>query len=192
MLENILVQRNVTTKTKVTVKTLVSVGIIALATVLPQIFHLALGAQAGVEWLPMYFPVLLGGCLLGTWWGLCVGILSPIVSFLFTSLLGNPMPALSRLPFMIVELGIFALVSGLFSKKIGKNSLMAIPAVIVAALVGRTAFIGLVAIFQSVSSLSVSMVWSQILSGWKGLVLLVVAVPVITIILNKFLNCEAK
>ena len=192
MLENILVQRNVTTKTKVTLKTLVSVGIIALATVLPQIFHLALGARAGMEWLPMYLPVLLGGCLLGTWWGLGVGILSPIVSFLFTSLLGNPMPALSRLPFMIVELGIFALVSGFFSKKIAKNSLMAIPAVIIAALVGRTAFIGLVAIFQSVISLSVSMVWSQILSGWKGLVLLVVAVPVITIILNKFLNCEAK
>jgi hypothetical protein len=61
----------------------------------------------------MYLPVLLGGCLLGWRWALAVGVLSPVVSFLITSLAGAPMPALPRLPFMMAELAVFALVSGL-------------------------------------------------------------------------------
>lgn len=66
---------------RITVKTLISIGIVALAVVLPQLVHLALGQSGGVQWLPMYLPVLLGGCLLGTWWGLGIGIASPSSAF---------------------------------------------------------------------------------------------------------------
>lgn len=188
MLENVLVQRNVKLKTKVTIKSLITVGLIALAVGLPQLVHLIAGAQGGMIWLPMYLPVLIGGCLLGRWWGLGIGIASPIVSFLITLASGNPMPALERLPFMVVELAVFALVTGLFSNKIAENKWMAFPAVLLAQVAGRLTFITLVAIFQSILSFNVATVWSQVQAGLIGLVLQAVIVPLIIMLLSYLLN----
>ena len=121
MIENILARKGISLKIRLTVKSLVSAGIVVLAVMLPQLVHLAAGPSGGMTWLPMYLPVLLGGCLLGKWWGLGVGILSPLVSFAVTSAMGNAMPAAARLPFMTAELAVFAAVSGLFSEKISEN-----------------------------------------------------------------------
>ena len=187
MLENVLSRKNASIKTKITVKTLLSVGLIALAVVLPQIVHLALGQPGGVQLLPMYLPVLIGGCLLGWRWAIAVGALSPVVSYLLTSMMGEAMPALPRLPFMIAELAVFALVSGLFSKKIYQNGLWAFPAVILAQLAGRAVFLGLVAIFQSVTPFTVEMIWSQILTGWVGPAIQAVIVPLLIIGLKAIL-----
>lgn len=181
MLENVLVQRNAAVKNKITVKTLTSVGVIALAVILPQIVHLALGQPGGVQFLPMYLPVLIGGCLLGWKWAIVVGALSPVVSFLITFAIGEAMPALPRLPFMVAELAVFAAVSGLFSKKIYENGLWAFPAVILAQLAGRAVFLGLVAIFRGVAPFTVQMIWSQILAGWMGLAIQAVLVPLLII-----------
>ena len=122
MLENVLEKRNASLKTKISVKSAVSAALIVLAVVLPQIAHLAVGASAGMTLLPMYLPVLMGGLLLGTKWGLIVGILSPAASFCITYLAGAAMPAASRLPFMMAELAVFAAVSGLFGRKIQDES----------------------------------------------------------------------
>ena len=181
MLENVLTKNNAASKTKITCKTLVSIGLIALAVVLPQLVHLALGQPGGVQLLPMYLPVLIGGCLLGWRWAMFVGVLSPLASFALTSLMGNPMPVLARLPFMMAELAVFAVVSGLFSNKIYKNGLWAFPAVLAAQLAGRTAFLGLAFIFQSVAPFTAKMIWSQILAGWLGLAIQLIAVPLIVI-----------
>ena len=179
MIEQVLSRHNVALRVKITVKTLISLGIIALAVILPQLIHLALGAPGGMQWLPMYLPILLGGCLLGWKWGLGVGFLSPVISFAITSLIGNPMPALVRLPYMIVELAVFAAVSGLFSQRIAKNGWMAFPAVLLAQVSGRLVFLAIAAIFQSVSPLSAVTVWSQIQTGLLGMVLQAVIVPFI-------------
>ena len=181
MLENALTLKNATTKTKITAKTLTSVGLIALAVILPQIVHLTLGQPGGVQFLPMYLPVLIGGCLLGWRWALIVGALSPVMSFLITSLFGEAMPPLVRLPFMIVELCVFALVSGLFSKKIFENGLWAFPAVLFAQVAGRAVFLLCVFIFQSLVPFSFADVWNQVLNGWMGLVIQLIAVPLIVI-----------
>ncbi len=181
MLENVLTKNNAASKTKITCKTLVSIGLIALAVVLPQLVHLALGQPGGVQLLPMYLPVLIGGCLLGWRWAMFVGVLSPLASFALTSLMGNPMPVLARLPFMMAELAVFAVVSGLFSNKIYKNGLWAFPAVLAAQLAGRAAFLGLAFIFQSVAPFTAEMIWSQILAGWLGLAIQLIAVPLIVI-----------
>ena len=66
MLENVLTKQNITTQKKLTLNAVLSVGLIALAFVLPQIVHIALGQPGGVQLLPMYLPVLIGGCLLGS------------------------------------------------------------------------------------------------------------------------------
>ncbi len=177
MIEQVLTRHSAALRVKITVKALVSVGIIALAVILPQLVHLALGAPGGMQWLPMYLPILLGGCLLGWKWGLGVGILSPVVSFAITSLAGDPMPAAARLPYMIVELAVFAAVSGLFSRSICKNGWMAFPAVLLAQVAGRLTFLAIAAIFQSISPLSAEVVWSQIQTGLLGMVLQAVLVP---------------
>ena len=187
MFEHALTMRNLSVRKKITYQTLVSAGLIALAVILPQLVHLALGQPGGVKWLPMYLPVLIGGCLLGAKWGLAVGVLSPLVSFLITTALGNPMPAAPRLPFMITELAVFALVSGLFTKKIAANGLWAFPAVILAQLCGRAGFLGLVAVTQRMTPFTPAMIWGQIKTGFAGLAVQAVLVPLIIIGLRTLL-----
>lgn len=187
MIESVLAKHNAKLGTKITVKSLISVGVVALAVLLPQLVHLIAGASGGIQWLPMYLPVLLGGCLLGWKWGLGVGVLSPLVSFAITSLTGNAMPAESRLPYMMAELAVFAAVSGLFSKKIAENGWMAFPAVLLAQVSGRAVFLALAAIFQGVSALSAAAVWSQIQAGLLGMVLQAVLVPFIAMGLRALL-----
>ena len=192
MIESVLARHNVKPGVKIAVKTLISAGVVALAVILPQIVHLFAGAQGGVRWLPMYLPVLLGGCLLGWRWGLGVGLLSPLVSFAFTSLAGNAMPAAARLPYMMAELAAFAVVSGLFSEKIARNGWMAFPAVLLAQVSGRLFFLALAAAFQEVSSLSAAVVWSQIQAGLLGLVLQAVVVPFLVMGLRALMNRDRK
>ena len=192
MIENVLTLKNASVKVKVTVKTLVSLGVVALAVILPQIFHLAIGGASGMTYLPMYLPVLIGGCLLGAWWGLGVGVASPVVSFLITLAFGNPMPALARLPFMAAELAAMAAITGAFSGAIAKNGWMAFPAVLLALVGGRLLFLGLVAVFQTVSALSVAVVWAQIKTGLVGLVLWAVVAPFIVMGLRKLILKDEK
>lgn len=181
MIENALRSRQVSFKLGITVKALISAGTVALAVLLPQLAHLALGEQAGMRFLPMYLPVLLGGCLLGWQWGLGIGLLSPLVSYLITSAAGAPMPALARMPFMMAELAVFAVICGVFSDKIAKNGLMAFPAVLLAQLGGRSVFLLSAAAFSGVSPLNAAMVWSQIQTGFAGLLIQAVLAPVIII-----------
>lgn len=181
MLENVLTKKNTSVKVKIAIKTLVSVAIIALGVVLPQIVHLFAGARGGVLFLPMYLPVLIGGCILGFGWGLGIGVLSPLVSFLITLSFGEPMPALARLPFMIVELAVMAVVTGLFSKSIYKNGFMAFPAVLLAFVAGRTIFILSVLIFESLVPFTAAAVWSQISDGLLAVIAQSVIVPFIVL-----------
>lgn len=151
----------------------------ALAVILSQLVHLVLGQPGGVQWLPMYPPVLIGGYLLGAKLGLAVGALSLLVSFLITSAMSNPMPMAARLPFMMAELAVFALVLDLFTNKITKNGLWAFSAVILAQVTGRAVFLGLIALTQSITDFTAPMIWQQIKTGFVGLLAHVLIVPVI-------------
>ena len=190
MLENVLEKRKTSLKAKISVKSAVSAALIVLAVVLPQITHLAVGASAGMTLRPRYLSVLMGGLLLGTKWGLIVGILSPVASFCITSLVGAAMPAASRLPFMMAELAVFAAVSGLFGSKISEKPLLAFVGVILAQVCGRAFFLLCVYAFRGLSPLTVAAVWGQIKTGFTGLAIQAVAVPVIAIVISKLLNKE--
>lgn len=190
MIESALERRQVSLQMKLTVKALISIGVLVLAVVLPQLAHLAVGEQAGKMLLPMYLPVLLGGCLLGWKWGLGVGVLSPVVSFLLTSAAGQPMPVAGRLPFMMAELAVFAVISGLFSKRIVEKAWLAFPAVVLAELVGRAFFLLIAAVFQPRSSLSAVTVWAQIQTGFIGLALQAVVTPLMVMGLAALLKKE--
>ena len=168
------------TALKLTVKGLISLALVIAAVALPQIAHMADGAEAGAVYLPMYAPALVAGCILGPLWGLGAGALSPLASFAFTSLfMESAMPAAARLPFMVAELAVFGLVSGLFAKKIQGNALLAFPAVICAQIAGRlTYFAAAVCCGQSASA-----VWGVITSGLAGLYIQAAVVPAILMLL---------
>lgn len=189
MIENVLTAKGFSLRKKFGIKAGIAAALVLAAVALPQIVHLAMGAPGGVKWLPMYLPVLLCGCLLGAKWGVAVGAASPLVSFAFTSLvLGSPMPAAARLPFMAVELCVMAIVSGAFAGKIAKNPVYAFIAVAAAFLAGRTVFIALVALFGGVFGLTVTMVWSQILTGALGMGVQIVCLPILLIGLSALLK----
>ena len=175
-----------------TVKSAVTLAIIALAVALPQIVHAAAGAAGGMQWLPMYLPVLLGGCILGVRWGVCAGLFAPVVSFLITSAAGNAMPAATRLPYMMAELAVFAAVSGAFSSFIVIVAWEAFPALLFAVISVRLSFLTLAAVFQSVSPLSAATAWSQIETGLVGLLLQAALVPAVVILLRALLLREKE
>ena len=192
MLEQVMRERCCSLKVKLTVKGLVSFGLIVLAVLLPQLVHLTLGQAGGVKWLPMYLPVLLGGCLLGVRWGTGVGVLSPVVSFALTSMWGDPMPAAARLPFMMAELCVFAAVSGIFSERIAKNGRMAFPAVLLGAVAGITCFLLLAVLFESGAPVTVETVLSQSEAGLWGLVLQAAMVPLLVMGLRALIQRERE
>lgn len=188
MIENVLERKHASLSVKITVKTLVAALVVALAVTLPQIAHITFGQKAGVTLLPMYLPVLLGGCLMGAGWGIGIGLASPLVSFIITSAAGSAMPAAARLPFMMAELAVFAAVCGLFGNKIKKNAWFAFPAVILAEVCGRAFFMLSVLALRNVTSLSAGMIWGQIKTGWIGLVLNAVIVPLSVVGLSRLLG----
>lgn len=192
MTESVLLKKSDYLKESITIQTVIAAGLVALAVLLPLAVHSFLGAEGGMRWLPMYLPVLLGGCILGWKWGIGIGALSPLVSFAITALFGNAMPALSRIPYMLVELCVFALVAGAFSKKIVKNIWFALPAVVLAQVCGRGAFLVSSAIFQGVSSLSFVQAWTQVQTGISGILLQVVFVPAFLVVVRKVFSGEGE
>lgn len=187
-----LALENKKVSTRLTIKTLIAFFSVALAVTLPQIIHVSFGANGGVKFLPMYLPVLIAGFILGWRYGLIVGVLAPITSYLITSCFTSPMPIITRVPFMMIELGAFGLISGLFSKKINTKLYLVFPAVLITQLFGRTLFFLLVVIFQNVSNLSVGLIWNQIVQGIGGLLIQLLIVPLLVIFLQKLINRHGK
>lgn len=174
---------------KITVKTTVAVLLTVLAVALPQLTHALGGAAAGAAYMPMYLPALLAGLLLGKLWGLGVGILSPVISYGFTSLaMASAMPSLERLPYMVLEVGAFGLVAGLFSKKAQTSPLISFPAVLAAQFSGRLIYV----IYNLIAGKSISYLWSSVCNSFTGLWLQAIIVPLISILLFAVLKNEQK
>ncbi len=174
---------------RLTVKATIAIFLAVLAVALPQLTHTIGGAQAGAIYMPMYMPALLAGLLLGPLWGLGVGIASPLVSYAFTALaLNAAMPALERLPYMIIEVGIFGLVPGLFCKRAQKSPLVAFPAVLAAQASGRLAYV----VYNLIAGKTASYVFNSVATSFTGLWLQAAIVPVIAILLFAVLKHEQK
>lgn len=192
MLENYLERTNLQSGKKISVKASVTVGLICLAVILPQIAHLAVGPSAGMNAASHVSSRAARRLPSRSKRGLFTGILSPLASFAVTSAFGSAMPAAARLPFMMAELAVFALVSGLFSNKIAKNALFAFPAVIAAEISGRGFFLLSVAALQGVTPLKTAVIWQQIQTGFVGLAVQAVLVPLMVIAIKKIMDKEAK
>ncbi len=87
----------------------------------------------------------------------------------------------------MAELAVFAVVSGLFTKKIAVNGLWAFLAVISAQAAGRAVFMGLIALTQNITPFTPAIIWGQIQTGFIGLAVQAVLVPGVIILLKKLM-----
>ena len=97
-------------------KSVLTAVFIAMCVVLPMAFHTV--PNAGSIFLPMHIPVLLCGLMCGWPYGLVCGLLGPFLSS-FTG-----MPPMAVLPGMMVECGVYGLVTGLMMKFIRTGKLL--------------------------------------------------------------------
>lgn len=101
---------------------------LALGLILPYFFHLM--GMAGTVFLPMHIPVLLCGFILGSRYGLIVGLVTPLLSSVLTG-----MPPIYPIGIsMCLELAMYGFISGFLYKEKGLNIFIAL---IIAMLAGR-------------------------------------------------------
>ena len=171
---NKLVEILSTKKAKYIIGTVLFSG---LGIAIPRIFHILVGSSAGVTFLPMHFMVLISAIVFGITSSCIVAGSSVIFSYLLTG-----MPALARMPYMLIELIIYGILLGLFNKKF--NSYISLIATMI---LGRILYAGV--LFASVNLLGLNgygiSVMQSIKSGIPGIVLQLALVPVLAMIVKK-------
>jgi LytS/YehU family sensor histidine kinase len=158
---------------------------IALSIILPQTVHLLGSAELGRILLPMHIPVLLSGFVIGPFFGLLIGAISPVLSYLITG-----MPPLHRLIFMIAELAGYGLMSGLLYRnfKLYKNKYGAVISLIGAMVFGRLVNVILLFIaadLLNISKIGVIAVLEAAATGIIGIIIQIIFIPTIIYFLNK-------
>lgn len=156
----------------------------ALGIVFPMVFHLI--PNAGSVFLPMHIPTLIAGIVVGPVAGLIVGISSPLLSGLLTG-----MPPIFMLPSMALELGCYGFFGGLLYKniKLSSRTKTIYFALGTSMILGRIIY-GIVNIFvfnmgsTNVQELLYAWVLSSFVTGFPGIVLQVVAIPLIVTALD--------
>ena len=154
--------------------------LIALGLVLPMAFHLF--NAGGPVFLPMHIPVLLGGMILSPIFALLVGVLTPIVSNLLTSM----PPLMPMLPIMIVELGLYGLIASILRKKL---NLYVFISLIVSMIRGRIGPGLVVYVMTSVFDVQfappIAFVIGGLSKGIPGIIIQLIFIPIIVKALEK-------
>ncbi len=154
---------------------------IALGVLLPIFMHSI--PNAAFILLPMHIPVLLCGIACGFPYGMICGILTPVVSSLFTG-----MPPMAILPSMICELAVYGLAASLLIRFIRIKNIYAriYIALIVAMLCGRVVYGLLNAFIFSAGSYALDIwVTSMFVTALPGVIVQLVFIPAIVIALMK-------
>ncbi|MCT4686944.1 ECF transporter S component [Vallitalea sp.] len=151
----------------------------ALGVILPQMFHV-FGSVSGRVLLPMHIPVLLAGFVCGPISGLLVGLISVLVSHVFTG-----MPPVPILFFMIAELPVYGLMAGLLFNKFRLNMILSL---ILAMVAGRIV-VGIM-IICATSLFGITLppfinVVGMTIAGLPGIALQIVVIPSVMLIMKK-------
>ena len=153
-------------------------GILAAGVLLPQVFHLLGGAQAGGMFLPMHFPVIIGGFFLGPVYGLLLGVLTPVLSFLLTG-----MPPAAKLAFMVLELATYGGACGLFHRKMNLHL-----SLVLAMLAGRAVYALSLFVAGNLLHLNVpavGAVTAAVVTGLPGITLQLILIPALEPLLRR-------
>jgi len=166
--------------------------LLAIGIVLPLILHVTGIQQIGQIILPMHIPVLLAGIILGPWYGCVIGILCPAIGTLISG-----MPTIERMPFMIIELFIYGLVSGLMVRlflKVNNKELKDIKlyevliSLVVAMVAGRCAYLLSLLAATYIFGFSVGgpiVAWTATVIGVPGIIIQLLLIPSIVMALKK-------
>ncbi len=166
--QNKLLQALSTTKAKYIVGTILLSGI---GITLPRIFHVLAGSNAGAIFLPMHIAVLIAALTFGIISSTVVAGSSIMFSYLLTG-----MPSLARLPYMLIELVIYAILLSACNKKF--NSYVSLIATII---LGRILYAGVLAVAihgLGLPTYGISVIES-IKVGLPGIILQLALVPMI-------------
>ncbi|MDE5830328.1 MAG: ECF transporter S component [Clostridia bacterium] len=144
---------------------------------LPRIFHVLAGSDAGATFLPMHIAVLIAALTFGTISSTIVAGSSVVFSYLLTG-----MPSPTRLPYMLIELLIYALLLSVFNKKF--NSYISL---ILTMVIGRILYAGI--LFAAVNilglySYGISVIES-VKMGIPGIIIQLICIPFIASSLKK-------
>lgn len=182
--ESIKKQKNLgeiltTKKAKYIIGTILLSGI---GIALPRIFHVLAGNTAGATFLPMHIAVLIAALTFGSISGSIVAGSSIVCSYLLTG-----MPSLARLPYMAIELVIYAVLLGVFNKKF--NSYISLIATII---LGRILYAGVLLLAingMGLQTYGISVIES-IKIGIPGIIIQLLCVPAISKVMNERLNLK--
>lgn len=144
---------------------------------LPRIFHVLAGSSAGSTFLPMHLAVLIAALVFGTTSSCLVAGSSVIFSYLLTG-----MPTLARMPYMLIELLIYAILLSVANKKM--NSYLSLIATII---LGRILYAGVLEIAINVWGLptyGISVIES-IKAGLPGIMIQIICVPFLAKVIQK-------
>lgn len=151
---------------------------IALGIILPIIFHMIGGPGLGRVLLPMHLPVLIGAAYLGPLAGLIMGVITPLLSSLFT---GMP-PVIPILPIMIVELGVYGLLMGYLFFRIKMNVYISL---LITMLLGRigASLVVLILVygfeFGKLPANPIIYIYGTITAGLPGIIGQLVIIPIV-------------
>lgn len=165
------------------VKNLVFSGLlVGIGILIPQLFHLSGVPDSGQVFLPMHIAIFLAGFMVGPVWGVGVGVITPILSSLFTG-----MPPIPRLYFMIFELATYAFVAGLCT---GKWKLNPYFSLLISMICGRIVYgLGLVVsvyLFRlQIPFANTTAFFSGIVTGMPGIIIQLLIIPPIVFALKK-------
>ncbi len=176
---NYLLQILSATKAKYIIGTILLSGI---GMVLPRIFHVLAGQTSGAIFLPMHITVLLAVLTFGITSASIVAGSSIIFSYLLTG-----MPSLIRLPYMLIELLIYAILLEIFNKKLSSYV-----SLILAIVLGRIVYIGVVSFAINIIGLptyGISVIES-IKMGLPGIIIQLLCIPVTAKIINERLQLK--
>lgn len=163
-------------------KSVTTAVLMALCVVLPMTLHFI--PNAGVLLSPMHLPVLLCGLICGWPFGLLCGLTGPILSSLISG-----MPPMGPVLYgMIIELGVYGLVTGILMKFVRTGKLVAdlYISLVTAMLAGR--IVGGLAkalVFSAGSYSFKAWATAYFVSSLPGIILQLLLVPVLYLALQK-------
>lgn len=153
--------------------------LIAFGILLPQAFHV-FGQSAGMTFLPIQIPILLAGLVLGPLYGGIVGIMVPVLSCILTG-----MPPVPKVYFMLFELSMYGIVTGLLIRKMNVyisllGAMLAGRILYGLALAGGVYVLGIHAPFMNAAAF-----WGGIISGIPGMFIQIMVLPILYMVLKR-------
>ena len=132
--------------------------------------------------LPMHIPVLLCGLVCGWPYGLLTGLMGPLLSSVITG-----MPPAAMLPSMMVECGVYGLVTGLMMRYVRTGKVLGdlYISMVVAMVLGRTVSGLAKALIFTPGTAPFAWVTTSLVAGIPGIVIQLILMPLVIFALTR-------